>query len=118
MIGKQILDMFAAVDARDWSAYAAFYDSDIRYERPGMEPLLGVDALMHYYRHERPLARTTHHLDRVVVEDDAAACWGQAEGEMVDGTPFTRRFAEVYLFVDGRIAFRRTHFFESGADRS
>lgn len=114
---SQIVDMFAAVDAQDWAAYEAFYDSRIRYERPGMEPLVGIQAMMHFYLHDRPLARTAHRLDRVVMQDDAGACWGQVEGELVGGAPFYRRFAEVYLLADGRITFRRTHFFESGADR-
>jgi ketosteroid isomerase-like protein len=115
---KQILEMFAAVDAQDWSTYAAFYDGNIRYERPGMEPLLGIDSFMHFYRYDRRLARTAHRLDRVVAQEDAAACWGEVDGELVGGAAFYRRFAEVYLLTGGRISFRRTHFFEPGTERS
>lgn len=103
--------MFAAIDAADWEALERCFHPDVVYERPGLEPLVGRDRLLRYYREERPIVRGRHDLEHVVVQDGAGASWGRLEAVLADGTEAAEGFADVYEFADGLIRRRRTHFF-------
>jgi ketosteroid isomerase-like protein len=108
---RRIEGMFAAIDARDWTALPTFFHPAMVYERPGYEPFAGRDRIMRFYREERVILRGRHTLDGTIAENDRAAAWGRIEAVHTDGRPIALGFADVYLFEQGTIILRRSHFF-------
>lgn len=107
-----VVELFRKIDARDWEALPSSFADDVVYERPGYPPLVGREAVMRFYRHERVIADGEHQLERVVLDDGGGACWGRLVGVHRDGSPLDERFADVYtLDEQGRIKTRRSYFF-------
>lgn len=106
-----IHEMFATIDARDWSRLDRYYTADVIYERPGYAPICGLQALLDFYERTRIVAAGRHDLWQVIIDTDRAACWGRFTGQSRDGAMLDERFADVYRLVDGKIAARSTHFF-------
>ncbi|HET7233651.1 MAG TPA: aminotransferase class IV [Longimicrobium sp.] len=106
-----VVELFRKIDSRDWVALEASLHEDVVYERPGYDPLVGRDRVLHFYREERVIAAGQHHLERVVIDGDSGACWGRFVGVHKNGSPIDERFADVYLLKDGRIHARRSFFF-------
>ena len=102
---------FQAIDAGDLESLPRFFHRDIVYERPGYDPLVGLDAVMHFYRTRRVIASGKHQVEGIVVEGDAGASWGRFAGARKDGSAIDERFADVYTFTDGKVRTRRSHFF-------
>lgn len=109
--GALIRGMFAAIDAGEFDRLRDCFATDVVYERPGYEPLHGIEALEHFYRHVRVIGHGEHEIQRVVAEAGAAACWGRFRGVSRTGEPLDERFADVYELRAGRVARRTTHFF-------
>jgi ketosteroid isomerase-like protein len=82
----------------------------IIYERPGYEPLVGLPAVIDFYRRDRIVASGRHAVERVLYDNDDVTCWGSFSGLAKDGRELNVRFADVYRLRDGRISFRRTFF--------
>jgi ketosteroid isomerase-like protein len=107
----QLRELFARIDASDWDGLAELFDADVVYERPGYAPLSGLQRVLDFYRRERQVASGEHELERIVVDGDAAACWGRMRGTLKSGAPADVRFADVYVFAGERIKLRRSYFF-------
>lgn len=103
--------MFAAIDTRNWDELSEFFHPEMVYERPRYDPFVGRDRIMRFYREERVIAKGRHTLDGAIVEEERAAAWGRIEAVRNDGEPVTLGFADIYLFEDGAIKVRRSHFF-------
>jgi ketosteroid isomerase-like protein len=107
-----VTDLFRKIDSRDWESLPTSFSPDVVYERPGYEPLVGIDRVMHFYREERVIAGGEHRLERVLVDGDGGACWGRFVGVHKNGADLDERFADVYsLDAQGRIKARRSYFF-------
>jgi branched-chain amino acid aminotransferase len=106
-----IVELFRRVDSRNWTALEDSLHEDVVYERPGYEPLVGRDRVMHFYREERVIASGEHLLEHLLTDPESGACWGRFVGVHKNGTPIDERFADTYLLQDGRIRTRRTFFF-------
>jgi ketosteroid isomerase-like protein len=106
-----ITRMFTLIDRADWAELATCFHPEVTYERPGYEPLVGLDRLMRFYREERAILESHHTLDEVLQVADSGAAWGQVVGRLSTGGAFDLQFAEVYRFADGLIAARRSYFF-------
>jgi ketosteroid isomerase-like protein len=111
MNSTQLGEMFESIDASDWQSLVNFYHPNIVYERPGYAPLVGLERVLQFYREERIIAAGRHHIDGMVVERDAGACWGRLRGTLRDGSATDEQFADVYSFEDGKIRTRRSYFF-------
>jgi ketosteroid isomerase-like protein len=111
MWGKQITELFQAIDTSNWEELNRLFHAEVVYERPGYEPFSGVERLLQFYKHERVLASGQHSLECIVTDENHAACWGRFVGLKKDGTPVNERFSDVYTFEDGRIRTRRSYFF-------
>jgi ketosteroid isomerase-like protein len=109
--GRWIEDMFAAIDASDWAALPAFFHPGMVYERPGYDPFVGRDRVMRFYREERVIQSGSHTLDGTIVENGKAAAWGRIDAVHTNGTAIGFGFSDVYLFEQGAIKLRRSHFF-------
>ena len=103
--------LFEAVDGSDWSAMERLFHARIVYERPGYEPFDGLERVLRFYQKERILASGKHHLEHIVCEGSAGACWGRFVGFKKDGSAVDELFADVYFFEDGQIRKRRSYFF-------
>lgn len=103
-------DLFRVVDGRKWDDLAQVFAEDAVYERPGYEPLLGLERIRYFYEHERIIADGRHLVDHVTGAPGAAACWGRFRGVSRTGEPLDEGFADTYVVRDGRIAHRRTYF--------
>ncbi|MBM4188569.1 MAG: nuclear transport factor 2 family protein [Gemmatimonadetes bacterium] len=107
-----IRTMFQAIDGRDWDALANQLHPEVRYDRPGFEPLMGRDAVIHFYREVRQI-HGRHHLDHLIANDREGAHFGHFVGAKPDGTPFTADYADYYGFKDGLLWRRKSYFHTS-----
>ncbi len=106
--------LFEVIDGRDFDRLGAVFTPDAVYHRPGYEPLEGLEALTHFYTHERVITDGGHQVEQVTAgEEDVAACWGRFVGTGRDGSPLDEQFADTYLVADGRIAVRKTFFYRA-----
>jgi ketosteroid isomerase-like protein len=103
--------MFSAVDGQQWDRLEGFYHPQCCYERPGFDRLQGVDSVMRFYREERPIQSGVHKVENVFETGDAACCLGSFDGRLRSGASISLRFADHYVFDEGRIARRRTYFY-------
>ena len=103
--------MFESIDGSDWAALSDLLHPQVVYERPGYDPLVGLERVLRFYREERLVASGSHRVDGVLVDGDQASSWGRMRGTMRDGSAADVQFAEVYGFADGRIRTRRSYFF-------
>jgi ketosteroid isomerase-like protein len=106
-----IAKLFDGVDSSDWNILADVFHPDVVYERPGYPPFRGIDRVVYYYQHERVLAAGKHYLEEIVADERTGACCGRFVGMKKDGSEVDERFADVYVFSDGRILSRKSYFF-------
>lgn len=111
MLRDLIVSLFAIIDASDWEKLSDVLDVHAVYERPGYLPLVGLDRVRQFYERERMISSGVHHVERIVVDGEYGACWGEFVGTTKTGARVTERFADAYGFAEGRIRSRRTHFF-------
>jgi ketosteroid isomerase-like protein len=104
-------ELFLAVDSSDWKKLAEIFDAEIVYERPGYDPIVGLERLLQFYRSERVIAGGKHQIEHAVVDGNYGACWGRFVGVKKDGSQVDELFADVYTFNEGKIRARRTHFY-------
>jgi ketosteroid isomerase-like protein len=102
---------FAAIDANDIDGVLELFHDDVRYERPGYEPIAGKERLRHFFTVERVIASGRHDIEGIVVADDQVAAWGMFTGLSRAGAELSEGWCDVYGFQDGRIWRRRTYFF-------
>ncbi|HTK10150.1 MAG TPA: nuclear transport factor 2 family protein [Ktedonobacteraceae bacterium] len=111
-MSEQIIrNLFRVVDARDWNSMQAFFCEDVIYERPGYDAIVGFENLLHFYEHVRMIASGNHELEHIVIDEERGSCWGRFVGVNKEGMPLDERFADVYLFENGRIKQRCSYFF-------
>lgn len=111
-MSEQIIrDLFRVVDARDWDAMRPFFCDDVVYERPGYEAIVGLGNLLDFYQNVRIIASGTHQLEQIVIDDTRGSCWGRFVGINKEGISLDERFADVYVFQNGKIKQRRSYFY-------
>lgn len=106
-----VRDMFDAIDGRRFDELPRFFHPDIVYSRPGFDPIRGLEALDHFYRHVRPISSGAHRVDRLVADGSVAVAMGVFLGTLRDGSPTYEPFADSYEFRNGMVAERHTFFF-------
>jgi uncharacterized protein len=106
-----VTDLFAIIDGQHWERLGEVFDPEVRYERPGFEPILGIDSLETFYRKDRIIASGRHEVEQVVCDVAAVACWGRFRGESRDGEVLDELFADTYLIRAHLIVRRRTFFY-------
>jgi ketosteroid isomerase-like protein len=108
---ETVQEYFRCVDAGDVEALLAVFADDAVYERPGYPPLEGIARIRAFYEGERVIDHGAHDVEGIVVEGDHAAAWGSFRGVSRAGAALEERWSDVYRFADGRIVYRRSHFF-------
>lgn len=95
------------VDAERYDDLVELFATDVRYERPGQEPLVGRESLREFYHEHRPLEDGSHDIHDVVVDGETVAVRGTFSGRQ-DGTTVAFDFADFHVFEDGSIRRRYT----------
>jgi len=103
--------LFEAIDARQWDRLAEFFHPEIEYQRPGYDSLVGLEAVVRFYREVRVLASGNHQVTAIAIDGTHGACWGRYLGSRRDGTPVDIEFADCYEFEDGKIRRRKSFFY-------
>lgn len=112
MTNEQLIQsMFEAIDGRRWGLLSDIFGPEILYERPGYEPLAGIERVLKFYTEERIIASGQHMLEQLVINGPHAACWGTFAGAHHNGQELRERFADTYLIEGGRVLVRTTYFF-------
>jgi uncharacterized protein len=107
-----IASMFRAVDAKDWEGVGRHFHPDIVYQRPGFPVLSGREAVVRFYRETRQI-HGEHRAEGMAVDGEFGAAWGRFVGTKKDGSPVDVQYADCYVFADGLIKHRKSHFFVS-----
>lgn len=105
--------LFSAIDGQKLDDLAAVLHPEVVYERPGYEPLVGRERVLHFYRVERIIAQGRHEVAAVTHSKDHVICYGQFTGVSRDGQALSERFADVYRLEDGLIRHRTTFFYRA-----
>jgi hypothetical protein len=111
MSAATIQEMFATIDTRRWKDLRLHFASEVVYERPGYEPIRGLDELCDFYNRVRVVAVGEHTINQIVATPQHAACWGSFRGRSHDGRDLFERFADIYALRNGLILHRTTYFF-------
>jgi ketosteroid isomerase-like protein len=87
----------------------ALFADDVVYERPGQEPIEGIEAFRQFYREGRPLSDGEHAVHDVVADGDTVAVRGEFSGRQGQ-TRVSFGFTDFHVFdEDGSIAHRYTY---------
>lgn len=98
---------YTLVDAERYDELVALFAEDVRYERPGQDPIQGREALRTFYLDERPLEDGTHEIHDVVADGTSVAVRGTFTGRQ-GGETVELGFADFHEFEDDEIACRYT----------
>ncbi|GHG06310.1 hypothetical protein GCM10017783_18640 [Deinococcus piscis] len=106
--------LFGVIDGTHFDELGQVFAQEAVYERPGYEPLRGLDRIEQFYRYERIIGAGQHQVAAVTCSaaGDAVAV-GLFRGESRDGQPLKERFADVYRVSGGKIIHRTTYFFRA-----
>lgn len=105
--------LFACIDNEDWDALSNFFCDDCIYERPGYNPIEGIDELETFYRHERIIKSGKHTVEQSANEDNVVFCEGFFRGVSKDGAQLSERFVDRYILSDAKIEHRQTYFYRA-----
>ena len=106
---EHVRSYYDAVDDSRIDDLLALFAEGVSYQRPGQQPIEGLDALEAFYRDERPLSEGEHEVDDVLAAETSVAVRGTFTG-VQDGDRVEIGFADVHVFDDdGRIAERYTY---------
>ena len=109
-----IRNYFDAVDANDFDRVISLFDSDIVYDRPGYDPIRGVERLRQFFTNDRVIASGKHEIEGILVDGDQVAAWGRFSGQSRSGAELNESFCDIYEMKGTRICGRRTYFFRPG----
>ncbi|MEO6502201.1 MAG: nuclear transport factor 2 family protein [Jatrophihabitantaceae bacterium] len=109
MSKSPILELVDIIDQNRWQDLSTVLAPDCVIERPGSEPLVGLERIERFYREERPIVSGLHKLDQVVADSEAGACWGTFSGTTKDGGSVEARFADTFTLKAGLITRRTTY---------
>lgn len=103
--------LYSTVDAGNFASMRSFYTEDILYERPGYEPVRGIEQLINFYTSVRMIESGHHRLTRVSGCDREWFCEGVFEGRLKNGSTVGASFVDSMVLEEDRIAERRTYFY-------
>ncbi|KGE03061.1 nuclear transport factor 2 family protein [Pseudohaliea rubra] len=97
--------LFAAIDARDAQAFAAFLADDAEFQFGNAAPVQGRAAIEAYVRaFFEALGGVAHRIDALWESEGRVTCHGEVRYERRDGSALTVPFANVLYLDGGRVA--------------
>ena len=106
-----IREQFAVIDTADWDRLNDIFSPAVVYCRPGYEDIVGIDALLDFYKNVRIIAAGKHDILGIMTDSSTGCCWGRFEGQSRSGEELAEYFADWYDVDDGFITHRRTFFY-------
>lgn len=104
-----VREYYDRVDAEDVMGLLECFADDVTYERPGQDPIRGIDDLRAFYERDRPLEDGSHDVHHVLVDGRHVAVRGEFSGRQ-GGETVRFGFADHHEFDDeGKIANRWTY---------
>ncbi|WP_135533333.1 MULTISPECIES: nuclear transport factor 2 family protein [Halostella] len=97
---ERVREYYRYVDDEAYEDLFSLFADDIRYDRPGNEPIEGMEEFRRFYLDERALENGTHDVHAVVPDGDIVAVRGRFEGEQ-GGDTVEFGFADFHRF-DGQ----------------
>lgn len=91
------------MDSGQWEKLFSLFSDDIFYERPGHQPIIGIDNFKHFFLHVRTIKDSKHTLMSIISEGNSVAVHGRFEGYMKDGSQAEFGFADFFEFSQGKI---------------
>lgn len=104
-----ITEMFSIIDEDRWNDLATVFAAGCVCLPARSEPVVGLEMIERYYRHDRVVASGQHHIDGLASDLSVAACWGTFTGVARNGQPISEAFAEALAVRDGKIVWRSTY---------
>lgn len=101
---------YELVDAGNTEALLQLFTNDVHYQRQGTPDLVGIDAMRHFYEHDRLIDYGRHVLDEVLVGQEWVAVRGTFRGWLRSGEAVTLEFTDWHHVVGGRIDRRQSFF--------
>lgn len=97
--------LFAAIDARDAQAFAAFLADDAEFRFGNAPPVRGREAIEAYVgAFFEALGGVSHRVEALWVSDQKLTCHGEVTYQRRDGSALTVPFANVFYLAEGRVA--------------
>ncbi|MHA7815978.1 MAG: nuclear transport factor 2 family protein [Pseudohaliea sp.] len=97
--------LFAAIDARDARAFAAFLTDDAEFQFGNAPPVTGREAIEAYVgTFFEALGGVSHHVEALWDSEDRLTCHGEVRYERRDGSTLTVPFANVLYLAEGRVS--------------
>jgi len=103
--------LFNTIDESKWEELELIMQPDIVYERPGYPPLLGLPAVMQFYRHERVVAHGKHLITDVAAHEGRVSCHGHFSGISRKNASLNVAFCDFYVLKESRLSYRKTFFY-------
>jgi uncharacterized protein len=107
---KLVTALFEIIDDGRWDDLGRVLAEDCICRPVGSAPLVGLERIERYYRHERAIASGRHKMEKVVGDLSAAACWGSFTGTTKGGEDINISVAEAFVLRDAKIVWRTTYF--------
>jgi ketosteroid isomerase-like protein len=109
-IKETVLNYFRIVDARQFDELDQVFHAEMVYERPGYKMLEGIGSIIKFYKQKRRILSGNHTIEGLIAEGDICTCWGRFVGKSRKDQEIDERFADVFIFEDGKIKKRITYF--------
>jgi len=107
-----ITAMFEHIDACQWDVLPHFFHEDVRYIRPGYDPISGLPNLLDFYKRRRIIKSGRHVIELICAAEngDTVSAIGAFRGKDWSGKDLDVRFCDVYEFEGQKIVRRETFF--------
>jgi steroid delta-isomerase len=108
---EAVTSYYKLVDADDVEGLLDLFADDAVYDRPGYDPLVGMEALRMFYSSTRVIQSGTHAVTNLVVGENKIAAEGTFEGTLKNGAEVSLRWADFWTFgEDGKVTRRDSYF--------
>lgn len=85
MFIRSIKKYYDLVDAKDAEGLVRLFDIESVYERPGYEALVGLEALLDFFKNRRIIDSGIHDLQLILVQGNTVAAHGTFSGYIKSG---------------------------------
>lgn len=113
-LGERVLSYYQAVDAGDLGALLRLFHPEVSYRRGGYPPIVGRDALRHFYESVRIIDTGEHVIEALYCADQDVIARGWFTGSSRTGEDLEIGWSDFFHFDGDLIAERVSYFLTSG----
>lgn len=112
MAARMVRQFYHLVDCGDVHGLAVLFAPDAEYRRPGYDPMVGREKILHFYLETRIVRAGKHLLTTLLTDGYTVGAFGDFHGVLYDGNSVDLRFADRFTVrPDGLFSSRDTYFF-------